>query len=162
MVMSAVLWSLQTVRLGRHARSCEPLTLAQHQTATFALLSALWLASSYVAVEGPSPVGSLLGNGTAFLTWAAVLWPAVGPWGIGTALQVGTERACGTLLASESWVAAEFRVSSRVCEPIALAAKRGQRTQSAGSSHTSVTIACWSSPCRRNSSAAVLVMRPLI
>jgi len=34
------------------------------------------------------PTGSLLSGGTPPIVWAALLWPAVGPWGLAAILQV--------------------------------------------------------------------------
>lgn len=89
MVLSACLWALQTVRVGHHAKRHNQLKLARNQTVTFALLSGIWLAG-LTLLEGPghSATGSLLSKDTSSLVWAAVLWPAIGPWGIATALQV--------------------------------------------------------------------------
>lgn len=90
MILSAFLWSVQTVRLGRHAQQFEPLTLAQNQTISLALCSGAWLLAAYMTRTEPHqlPLGSLLSGSAGLLIWGAVLWPAVGPWGIGTALQV--------------------------------------------------------------------------
>ena len=89
MVVSACLWAVQTVRVGHHAKQHDQLQLARSQTSTFALLSALWLAG-LTLWEGPhhKTTGSLFSGSTSPSVWAAVLWPAVGPWGIATALQV--------------------------------------------------------------------------
>ena len=89
MVLSACLWSLQTVRVSHHAKQHPQLVLARNQTVTLALLSGIWLAG-LTLLQGPShpPTGSLLSVNTSPLVWAAVLWPAIGPWGIATALQV--------------------------------------------------------------------------
>lgn len=89
MVISACLWAVQTVRVGYHAKQHDQLELARSQTVTFALLSAVWLAG-LTLWEGPhhDTTGSLFSGSTSPLVWAAVLWPAIGPWGIATALQV--------------------------------------------------------------------------
>ena len=39
-------------------------------------------------VKPCAPAGSLLSQGVPPLVWAAVLWPALGPWGLATILQV--------------------------------------------------------------------------
>lgn len=89
MVLSACLWAVQTVRVGHHAKQHPQLQLARDQTITLALLSSLWLAG-LTLLEGPGhqATGSLLSDGTGLLVWVAVLWPAAGPWGVATALQV--------------------------------------------------------------------------
>jgi len=60
MVGSACLWSLQTVRLGRHAKKgYEQLSLARTQTGVFALLSMGWLAEIWATAQpGHSPTGN--------------------------------------------------------------------------------------------------------
>ena len=88
MILSAFLWAVQTVRLGQHATSFAPLSLAQNQAIALAGFSGLWLTADALYSTGHSPLGSLFSNSTEPLIWAAVLWPAIGPWGIGTALQV--------------------------------------------------------------------------
>ena len=88
MILSAFLWAVQTVRLGQHASNFAPLSLAQNQAIALAGFSGLWLAADTLYSTGHSPLGSLFSNSTEPLIWAALLWPAIGPWGIGTALQV--------------------------------------------------------------------------
>ncbi len=91
MVLSACLWSVQTVRVGHFAKQHDQLELAKNQTICFALLSGLWLAG-LTLWEGPhhDPMGSLFSGNTSPAVFAALLWPAVGPWGIATALQVSS------------------------------------------------------------------------
>lgn len=90
MIASALLWSVQTVRLGHHAKGgYEATDLARDQLIALAVLSSLWLGcSTAFSQTTQSPGGSLVSPSTGFLPWIAALWPAVGPWGLGTALQV--------------------------------------------------------------------------
>ena len=63
MVLSAFLWSVQTVRLGRHAKRHEQFGLARNQTAMFALLSLGWLALVWVTADpGEPPTGAALSH----------------------------------------------------------------------------------------------------
>ena len=93
MVAAAFLWSCQTVRLGRLVGgSTPPVQLAAQQMGVTGLLSlawALWDASH--AHHGN--VNYRLGSWQDLERCAALLWPAVGPWGLGTFLQLSAQRS---------------------------------------------------------------------
>ncbi|DBA68317.1 TPA: hypothetical protein ACH3X2_013632 [Trebouxia sp. C0005] len=87
-IFAAVMWSVQTVSVGRHARNFAPTTLAKFQLATMSLLSALWLAFDALhTLQQGRELHSLWGGWTKLLNWGVILIPAIGPWSIGTALQ---------------------------------------------------------------------------
>ena len=87
-LFAAFMWSVQTVSVGRHAAKFPPITLAKFQLATMSLFSALWLA--YIAATSAQsglPLTHLWGGYDQAFNWGILLIPALGPWGIGTALQ---------------------------------------------------------------------------
>lgn len=87
-LFAAFMWSVQTVRVGRHAPNFAPISLAKFQLATMSLFSALWLAFNAASTaQSGLPLTNLWGGYDNALNWGILLIPAVGPWGIGTALQ---------------------------------------------------------------------------
>ena len=89
LIIAAVVWSIQTVRVGKVAPNFKPLQLAKRQLATMALLSTAWFAKDAVAaVNQGSSLESLWGGYNQALNWGVLLIPAVGPWSVGVALQM--------------------------------------------------------------------------
>lgn len=87
-LFAALMWSVQTVSVGRHAPNFAPITLAKFQLATMSLFSAMWLAFNAVrTVQSDLPLTHLWGGYDHAFNWFVLLIPALGPWGIGTALQ---------------------------------------------------------------------------
>lgn len=93
MATAAFLWSCQTVRLGRLvSRQIPPVQLAAQQMGVTGLLCTAWAAwdathshagnANYQIASWQDPVRC-----------AALLWPAVGPWGLGTFLQLSAQRS---------------------------------------------------------------------
>lgn len=93
MVAAAVMWSCQTVRLGKAVARFEVGKLAYRQMSVNALLCCGWA----VAEQLQRPAGldvPLLGQAWHDIwRWAALLWPAIGPWGLGTILQSAGQRS---------------------------------------------------------------------
>jgi drug/metabolite transporter (DMT)-like permease len=89
LIGAALLWSIQTVRLGRHAAKFEPLAMAAASMTAMAVLSDVWLAADVSsAVISGKPADSVWAGCRVPLNWAVMLWPAFAPWGAGQALQV--------------------------------------------------------------------------
>ena len=87
-LFAALMWSVQTVSVGRHAPNFAPIALAKFQLATMSLFSALWLAYNTVTTaQSGVPLTHLWGGYDHAMNWGILLIPAIGPWGIGTALQ---------------------------------------------------------------------------
>lgn len=111
---AAIMWSVQTVRLGKYTRSFPPLALAAAQMTSMAVLSDIWLATDILdAVQSGAPAISIWEDCRQPLSWLVMLWPAVGPWGLGTALQIVGQSSISAsqtqvLLASDPLWAALF------------------------------------------------------
>ena len=89
LIVAAVVWSIQTVRVGKLAPNFRPLTLAKLQVASMALLSTAWFAKDAVAtVSQGSSLDSMWGGYNQALNWGVLLIPAIGPWSVGVALQL--------------------------------------------------------------------------
>ena len=89
LIIAAVAWSVQTVRVGKVAPNFKPLVLAKRQLATMALLSTAWFAKdAFAAVNQGSSLESLWKGYNQVLNWGVLLIPAVGPWSVGVALQL--------------------------------------------------------------------------
>lgn len=87
-IVAAVLWSIQTVRMGKHAPNFKPIQLAKFQMATMSMFSALWLAKDAVsAVLDGANLDLLWGGYSQALNWGVLLIPAIGPWSLGMVLQ---------------------------------------------------------------------------
>ncbi|KAL3146210.1 hypothetical protein ABBQ32_002912 [Trebouxia sp. C0010 RCD-2024] len=87
-LFAALMWSVQTVSVGRHAPNFAPITLAKFQLATMSLFSASWLAyNAAMTAQSGLPLTHLWGGYDHAFNWFVLLIPALGPWGIGTALQ---------------------------------------------------------------------------
>ena len=87
-LFAALMWSVQTVSVGRHAPNFAPITLAKFQLATMSLFSALWLGyNAATTLQSGLPLTHLWGGYDNAWNWGVLLIPALGPWGIGTALQ---------------------------------------------------------------------------
>ena len=87
-LFAALMWSVQTVSVGRHAPNFAPITLAKFQLATMSLFSALWLGfNAATTLQSGLPLTHLWGGYDHLANWGILLVPALGPWGIGTALQ---------------------------------------------------------------------------
>ena len=87
-VIAAALWSMQTVRLGVHAPNFPALRLATYQLSTMGVLSGLWAAGEWAVRTHNGDHTSLWGGSGSVKNWVVMLIPAVGPWSIGTALQM--------------------------------------------------------------------------
>lgn len=88
-VVAALLWALQTLRLGRHAPRFPVIPLVALELGTMALLSCLWLAVELAAGSSRGVAPAALWPGYRnLLAWGVMIYPALGPWGLGTALQV--------------------------------------------------------------------------
>lgn len=88
MAGAAVVWSCQTVRLGLLVAKHDVGRLSYRQMTVNALLCSLWYAYSQVSQTGsllPSWEAQEWGDPWRFV---ALLWPAIGPWGLGTVLQL--------------------------------------------------------------------------
>lgn len=87
-ILAAVLWSVQTVRMGKHAPKFRAIPLAKFQLATMALFSTAWLATdAFTTTSQGSSLDALWGGYSNALNWGVLLIPAIGPWSIGVALQ---------------------------------------------------------------------------
>ncbi len=65
------------------------LPLAVASMCTLAALSLIWLGTAAIpAVMHGQPLSTLWGGYGDPLSWAVMLWPAIGPWGLGTVLQM--------------------------------------------------------------------------
>ena len=88
-ILAALVWSIQTVRVGKVAPNFRPLQLAKLQLATMSLLSTAWFAKDAIAtVSQGSSLDSMWGGHNQLLNWGVLLIPAVGPWSVGVALQL--------------------------------------------------------------------------
>lgn len=88
-IIGAVVWSIQTVRVGKLAPRFKPLQLAKLMLATMSLLSTAWFAKDVIAtVQQGSRLESLWGGSGQPLNWGVLLIPAIGPWSVGVALQM--------------------------------------------------------------------------
>lgn len=88
-IIAAVVWSVQTVRVGKLAPNFKPIMLAKLQLATMSLLSTAWFAKDVIAAanQGQS-LDSLWGGYNQPLNWGVLLIPAIGPWSAGVVLQL--------------------------------------------------------------------------
>ena len=87
-LFAALMWSVQTVSVGKHAPNFAPIALAKFQLATMSLFSALWLGcNAATTLQSGLPLTHLWGGYDHAFNWGILLIPALGPWGIGTALQ---------------------------------------------------------------------------
>lgn len=99
-IIAALLWSVQTIRMGKHAPNFKPIELAKFQLATMSLFSALWLAKDAVSASSSGTGLDLLWGGhSQLLNWGVLLIPAVGPWSIGVALQAKGQSSVSSSLA---------------------------------------------------------------
>lgn len=70
-----------------------PLHLAVAIMTTVAALSFLWLATEIATVLGHGmPLSVLWGGAADPLSWAVMIWPGLGPWGLGILLQLVGQR----------------------------------------------------------------------
>ena len=77
------------VRIEKHLRRLPGLELSSYELATMAALSAAWLgADAGQALSRGDSLDTLWQGYGSVLNWAILLWPAVGPWGIGKGIQV--------------------------------------------------------------------------
>lgn len=87
-IIAAVLWSIQTVRMGTHAPKFKPIQLAKFQIVTMSVFSGLWLVKdAFAAYLTDNHLQSLWGGYSQPLNWGVLLIPAIGPWSVGVALQ---------------------------------------------------------------------------
>lgn len=99
-IIAAVLWSVQTVRMGKHAPKFPPIKLAKFQLATMSFFSALWVARDAVSASASgASLESLWGGYDQPLNWGVLLVPAIGPWSIGVALQAKGQSSVASSLA---------------------------------------------------------------
>ena len=78
------------VRIEKHLRRLPGLELSSYELATMAALSATWLGvDAAQAVSRSESMDSLWQGYGSVVNWTVLLWPAVGPWGIGKGIQVG-------------------------------------------------------------------------
>lgn len=70
-----------------------PLQLAVATMATVAALSFLWLVTEIATVlVHRMPLGTLWGGAADPLSWAVLIWPGLGPWGLGVLFQMVGQR----------------------------------------------------------------------
>ena len=88
MVGAAAIWSCQTVRLGQLVAKHDIGQLSYRQMTVNAILCGGWCTYDHVSKSGAIFPSITVAGTIDPWRWVALLWPAFGPWGVGTMLQL--------------------------------------------------------------------------